>query len=215
MDELKNGIIYIIKCNDTNKFYIGSTANKLTLRIKQHLAHYKTFNQGKNNNYLSSFEIIKNNNYTFEILEKLNYNYILELREREKFYINFLNKNNECVNKSSIIKYNNALKNYKILLSENEIVKYILDVFEHKNNNLKLFTYDEFIKMFNLIMLKLNLNLNDISNRKRIGLLNSLLKNSKYKVNNKQIRKINRIRVYFINEKYIYIAVISTGKSNY
>ena len=59
---LKTYIIYCIKCNITNKVYIGSTSN-LTARINTHLSSFKT-----NTSKCSSRFVLSNNNYQISVL---------------------------------------------------------------------------------------------------------------------------------------------------
>ena len=59
---LKTYIIYCIKCNITNKVYIGSTSN-LTARINTHLSSFKT-----NTSKCSSRFVLSNKNYQISVL---------------------------------------------------------------------------------------------------------------------------------------------------
>jgi hypothetical protein len=80
------GIIYKIKCLETDEFYIGST-NDIKRRIRQH----------KELRY-SSKEIIKRNNYYFIILEKKEFPNNLSLKLLENLYIVIGRKTKRCVN---------------------------------------------------------------------------------------------------------------------
>lgn len=55
--------VYSIKCNVTNKIYIGSTSN-LTSRICNHLSTYK-----KGNSKCYSRFVLENNDYTISVLK--------------------------------------------------------------------------------------------------------------------------------------------------
>ena len=58
----KTYMIYQIKCNNTNKIYIGSTSN-LTARINTHVSSFKT-----GVSHCSSVEVLKGNNYSITVL---------------------------------------------------------------------------------------------------------------------------------------------------
>ena len=79
------GIIYEIKCNETNEIYIGSTTQLIKQRINEH-KHKKT---------CRSNQIIERNNYVVNILEELEFIDIKELRIREQNYIDTI----ICINK--------------------------------------------------------------------------------------------------------------------
>jgi hypothetical protein len=79
------GIIYEIKCNETNEIYIGSTTQFINQRISEH--KYKT-------NCVSK-QIIERNNYSINILEEIEIIDIKELRIKEQNYID----TTICINK--------------------------------------------------------------------------------------------------------------------
>ena len=54
----RNGKIYKIISQSTDKIYIGSTCTELSKRLHQHKLNFKNYLDGKSN-YMSSFEIIK------------------------------------------------------------------------------------------------------------------------------------------------------------
>jgi hypothetical protein len=60
MNKYSNGKIYMLKCNLTNKVYIGSTATSLSIRLKWHLNDYKRFLKNKSK-YLTALQIFENN----------------------------------------------------------------------------------------------------------------------------------------------------------
>ena len=53
------GSIYKITSDKTDKIYIGSTTQLLTVRLQQHFQSYHSYTTGNSNSYISSFEIIK------------------------------------------------------------------------------------------------------------------------------------------------------------
>lgn len=83
------GKIYQIKCNLTNRIYIGSTINELDIRFKQH----------KSCRNVSSQIILQNNNCIIELIENYNCNSQRELCSREQFYI----YNRKCINTNKSI----------------------------------------------------------------------------------------------------------------
>ena len=87
----KKYLIYTIKCNATNKIYIGSTSN-LTSRINTHISSFK-----KNCSSCSSKLVLQNNNYSVAVL-KDNILTKQEAKSSEYFFIKAYA--NECVNKN-------------------------------------------------------------------------------------------------------------------
>jgi len=83
------GIIYKLKCLETNEFYIGSTFN-MNKRIHGHT--------NLNQNKMVSTHIIKRNNYKFIILEEREVNSKLSLELIENLYILIGWKTSKCIN---------------------------------------------------------------------------------------------------------------------
>lgn len=79
------GIIYEIKCNETNEIYIGSTTRPIKERIRKHIR----------NDNCCSMQILERNNYSVNILEELEFIDTKELRIREQNYIDTI----ICINK--------------------------------------------------------------------------------------------------------------------
>ena len=94
MEKLKVGRIYKLIDNTNGNIYIGSTIQKLNIRLNEHKTEYKKFLNGEHN-WVTSFDIIKNNNYKFEIIKYVIFEDRKELHKRERYYI----ENNICVNK--------------------------------------------------------------------------------------------------------------------
>lgn len=75
---LKTYIIYCIKCNITNKVYIGSTSN-LTSRINTHLSSFKT-----NTSKCSSRFVLSKQNYQITVLlDKIDNKEQAKIKERD------------------------------------------------------------------------------------------------------------------------------------
>lgn len=136
------GIIYKIKCLETNEFYIGST-NDLCRRKRQHkLLRY------------SSKEIIKRNNYKFIILEKKEFTNNLSLRLLENLYILFAWKTNRCLNER--LSYtSDTIKSFKstiykkqyYIINKNKSKKYRNDNKEIINQRSRNYYYDNIDKL--------------------------------------------------------------------
>ncbi len=93
MPDYKNGKIYKLVCDATNKIYVGSTTEKyLSTRLAKHKYDFK--NREKQNKNLSSCEIFNNDNYRIELIECYECNNKYELEKRERYWI----ENLDCVN---------------------------------------------------------------------------------------------------------------------
>ena len=88
------GKIYVIKSNETDKVYIGSTIQSLSDRLRKHKRDYKCWLRD-NNHYVSSFEIVKFDDAFIELLEEVDVETIKELHKIEGDYITKM----DCVNK--------------------------------------------------------------------------------------------------------------------
>jgi hypothetical protein len=93
--DYKNGKIYKIVDNTSDKCYIGSTCEPtLARRLAKHVSNYRCFLNGKYNN-VTSFEIIKNGNYDIQLIEGFPCETKDQLHAREGYWI----KQTECVNR--------------------------------------------------------------------------------------------------------------------
>jgi hypothetical protein len=108
------GIVYKLKCNKTNLFYIGSTTQILNQRQKTHRSKY---------NSSSSKIIIDNNDYEYTILEDKLFNSLQDLRALENLYIiisknkfsdRIINKRNVFFNKEIYKKRRSELNKRRI-----------------------------------------------------------------------------------------------------
>ena len=195
---MDKGIIYKITCNNTNKFYIGSTSNKLNNRITQHKIQHKYYLNGKNKNYISSFEILKENNYIVEIIEQFNYNSKVELLNKERMLI-YTNKDNGlCVNivgRNGTKKQTN--KNGEKNEAKNVTIENIIEAFD----STKFYNKIEFMEIFNTLYTFSNI---EISNKRRMGMLNSILKIKNYLFKSKQLRvQGKKAQFYYLDKKII------------
>tara|TARA_R110000868_G_C10654646_1_gene745293 strand:- start:41 stop:577 length:537 start_codon:yes stop_codon:yes gene_type:complete len=79
MPNYKNGKIYTIRCNDTDKYYIGSTTNLLCKRLSQHKCAYL---KSKCSSVKILFDLDIDDCY-IELLENYPCNSKIELEKRE------------------------------------------------------------------------------------------------------------------------------------
>lgn len=89
-ERYKKGKIYMMKCNQTNICYIGSTIeDSLKRRVGKHVTDYKGYMgiNEKKRSYRASFEVIYNNDYDIILLEEYPCNNRKELFHREALWI--------------------------------------------------------------------------------------------------------------------------------
>ena len=100
----KKYLIYSIRCNITNKIYVGSTCN-LTTRLNTHISSYKT---GCSSCY--SKIVLENNNYTVAVLK----DGILNKDDTKSSEYHFIQAyGSECINKNKPILMN--MKEYQLI----------------------------------------------------------------------------------------------------
>jgi hypothetical protein len=93
--------LYMIWCNVTGKFYIGSTTLTLEKRKQNHNYSYNKWLKNKiKYDYIASFEIIKNNNCAIILLEEFPCKNKKELLTREQYWIDY---HNGCLNQNKAI----------------------------------------------------------------------------------------------------------------
>jgi hypothetical protein len=90
----KNGKIYKLISNHTDKIYVGSTCQPLCERKAEHKRDYNRYLNGKKN-YITSFEIVKYDYCQIILIENYPCNTKEELHARERHFIEQL----DCVNK--------------------------------------------------------------------------------------------------------------------
>lgn len=97
MDIYKKALIYILKSNNTNLVYIGSTSRTCYKRFCGHKQQYAQYLKGDGQKYVSSFEIFKNGDCYIEKIEEFKNISKNELRKKEgdyiKKYVDAVNKN--------------------------------------------------------------------------------------------------------------------------
>lgn len=87
MPNYQEGKIYAIIDNTNGNKYIGSTANKLSVRLSGHKCSLRQFKKGNTKKGCASFQIIENNNYEITLIEKYPCNTKRELEKREQYWI--------------------------------------------------------------------------------------------------------------------------------
>lgn len=93
---LSTGYVYKIKCNISQKIYIGSTVKHPADRLRQHLRNYN--NKKKQT---SSSKCFKNNDFTLSIIDEIQFDHVSELRALEGQYIkrSIMDPTVKCVNR--------------------------------------------------------------------------------------------------------------------
>ena len=94
MKDYSKGKIYCIRSFQTDKVYVGSTIQELSMRMVGHRANYKKYLNGKYH-YVSSFEIIQYGDCYIELIKLYPCSCRSELEREEGQYI----RNIDCVNK--------------------------------------------------------------------------------------------------------------------
>ena len=89
-----NGKIYVLRSNQTDDIYIGSTTQPLYKRIHQHKKDFRRWKNEKRN-YVTSFELMKYDDAYIELLELCPCDSKMELCRRE----GQLQREMNCVNK--------------------------------------------------------------------------------------------------------------------
>jgi hypothetical protein len=64
----RDSVLYSIRSNQTDKYYVGSTYNTLSKRFYQHKTNYKRYLK-RQTGYCSVFEILKYDDAYIEVLE--------------------------------------------------------------------------------------------------------------------------------------------------
>lgn len=83
MPDYKNGKIYVIKSNETENVYIGSTCSSLTKRMSSHKSDYKRRLKGDKFKSSHSYEILKYADAYIELIENFECKTKRELLDRE------------------------------------------------------------------------------------------------------------------------------------
>jgi len=105
--DYKNGKIYKITSNSTDKIYIGSTCQTLCLRISQHRKGYKIVKNGNKTRNMSSYELIALGDAIITLIEDYPCERKEQLHARERYHIE-LNKDiciNKCIPTRTIKEY--------------------------------------------------------------------------------------------------------------
>jgi hypothetical protein len=89
------GKIYVLRSHQTDDLYIGSTIQPIYKRFYTHKNDFKRWKGGKQQNYLSSYELMKYDDVYIELLEEYPCKNKMELLRREGELIREM----KCVNK--------------------------------------------------------------------------------------------------------------------
>ena len=97
-NKYNNSFIYTIRSPHTDKFYIGSTTQKLCKRFANHKTDYNLYVNNKLKSCITSFKIIELGDSYIELLEEMNCDSKIQLEMREGELIR-LHKDH-CINKN-------------------------------------------------------------------------------------------------------------------
>ena len=82
-NKYNNSFIYTIRSPHTDKFYIGSTTQKLCKRFANHKTDYNLYVNNKLKSCITSFKIIELGDSYIELLEEINCDSKIQLESRE------------------------------------------------------------------------------------------------------------------------------------
>lgn len=100
MEEIKKGIIYMIKCNITGEVYYGSSLSSIEERMRKHRAP---------SNHCISKQIIERGDYTYNVVLECYVPNKIELLKIENMFI----KNNLCINTKVAYQSEEDVKKYQ------------------------------------------------------------------------------------------------------
>src|SRR5210317_20104 len=95
MPNYANGKLYTIRSHQTDKVYVGSTIQDLSVRMAGHRKAFKRYNKGVGK-YVTSFELLKYDDAYIELIELYPCNSKVELDRAEGIHIRQM----DCVNKN-------------------------------------------------------------------------------------------------------------------
>ena len=96
INKYNKSMIYTIRSPATDKYYIGSTTQKLCKRFGDHKVKYKLY-LDKKHHFVTSFKILELGDAYIELLEEINCDNKTQLEKREGELIR--EHKNNCVNK--------------------------------------------------------------------------------------------------------------------
>jgi len=94
MPDYQKGKIYCIRSHQTDKVYVGSTVQTLSLRMGAHKRNLKKYKNGKYH-YVTSFDILEYDDAYIELIEDFACDNKSQLEKREGHFIREM----DCVNK--------------------------------------------------------------------------------------------------------------------
>jgi len=95
MPDYQKGKIYCIRSHQTDKVYVGSTTQALSMRMCEHRKDYKLFIKNGKRRNVSSFDILEYDDAYIELIEDFACENKSQLEKREGHFIREL----DCVNK--------------------------------------------------------------------------------------------------------------------
>ena len=82
-NKYNNSFIYTIRSPHTDKFYIGSTTQRLCKRFVNHKSNYNSYVNNGIGSFITSFKIIELGDSYIELLEEINCDSKIQLETRE------------------------------------------------------------------------------------------------------------------------------------
>ena len=115
---METGYIYVLKSNQSELIYVGSTRKTIQERFMRHKRHYREY-LNNNMNYISSFELIKYDDCYIELIKEIycSKKQLMELENEE------INKTKNCVNIVQAIRSIEQKKLYHIKYDQQEHIK--------------------------------------------------------------------------------------------
>ena len=209
-NKYNNSFIYTIRSPHTDKFYIGSTTQKLCRRFANHKCNYNSYVNNGVGDFVTSFKIIELDDSYIELLEDINCDTKtqLEMREGELIRIH----KDLCINKNIVgrtpkqymLDNADAIKQYRLdnvdkikqyrLDNADKMKQYNIDnadkIKQHKNkyrlNNVdKIKQYKKQYRLYNVDMIKQQRKQYRLDNADKINQYNKQyhLKNKTPKIN--------------------------------
>jgi len=124
MPNYKNAKIYKLVSNYTDKIYVGSTTQKLSMRKAEHTRDYQQYLKGIGYKFIS-FELLELGPVDIILLEEYQCDNREQLHKRERYHI----EKNNCVNKNiparTLKEYQEANKDKMYKCSCGSTVKFL------------------------------------------------------------------------------------------
>ena len=199
-NKYNNSFIYTIRSPHTNKFYIGSTTQKLCKRFANHKTNYNSYVNNGIVSFITSFKIIELGDSYIELLEEINCENKSQLEMREGELIRLHKDFSINKNMAGMHQINIDIANKKLQKRQDKMQKDIekLDLSPFLNNCCEIRCKNR-IKSYKLFETYINYcNEHNLANVARNAFY-ELLKNKN--ILTKRIRGIDYYSINIINKK--------------